>query len=262
MRVNLVGCSHHTAAVDVRERLAFTPEQAAEALKSFKHRYPQAEAVVLSTCNRVEIYTAAENSDGGPSHQDLAGFLAEFHGLQLYEVFDDLFERTGEDAVVHLFTVSSGLDSMVVGEPQILAQVKGAYELAQRRSSAGPLLHTVFQAANRVAKRVATETSINRRRVSIPSVAIGEFATQVFERFDDKRVLVIGAGEMGRGDAPVSEGTGSSRCRGGQPQFGAGRSVGRSSRWQRRALGTVVCPAGRGGCRRQHDRELGSPLFR
>ncbi len=197
MKVMLVGCSHHTCPVDVRERLAFTSEEAATALQRLRARFPETEAVVLSTCNRVELYTATDDADRGPSHQELAEFLTSFHGVELYEVFDELFERTSEDAVLHLFTVASGLDSMVVGEPQILSQVKQAYDLSQERGSAGPITHAIFQAASRVAKRVATETSINRRRVSIPSVAVGEFATQVFERFDDKQVLVIGAGDMG-----------------------------------------------------------------
>ena len=96
----------------------------------------------------------------------------------------------------HLFTVAASLDSMVVGEPQILAQVKQAYELANARESTGPLTHSVFQAAVRVARRVTQETTIHRRRVSIPSVAIGDFASEVFESFDDKQILVIGAGEM------------------------------------------------------------------
>jgi glutamyl-tRNA reductase len=122
--------------------------------------------------------------------------MAEFHQLPMYEIFNELFERTGEDAVRHLFSVAASIDSMVVGEPQILAQVKQAYELAKERASAGPLTHGIFQAAVRVAKRVATETALNQRRVSIPSVAVGDFARDIFERFDDKQVLVIGAGEM------------------------------------------------------------------
>lgn len=196
MRVQMVGCSHHNASVEARGRLAFSPAQAAEALERLRLRYPRAEAVLLSTCNRVEVYTAAEDADNGPSHQEVAEFLASFHGLPVGEVFDDLFERTGEDAVRHLFTVAASLDSMVVGEPQIVAQVKQAYDLAQARASTGPLTHQIFQAALRVAKRVASETSINEKRVSIPSVAVGDFARNIFERFDDKRILVIGAGEM------------------------------------------------------------------
>lgn len=197
MKIQMVGCSHHNASVERRERLAFNPAQAREALGRFRRFYPTTEAVLLSTCNRVEVYTASENTGGTATHEQIAEFLAGFHGVPLHEVFDDLFERTGDDAVRHLFTVAASLDSMVVGEPQILAQVKQAYQLAMEQESAGPLTHAIFQAALRVARRVAAETTLHQKRVSIPSVAIGDFARQIFERFDDKNVLVIGAGEMG-----------------------------------------------------------------
>ncbi len=198
MKLQLVGCSHHASNVRVREQLAFTPAQAEEALASLKVRFPHTEAVLLSTCNRVELYTVTEDVLVAPSHHDVAEFMAAFHGIHLYDVFDDLFERTGEDAIMHLFTVAAGLDSMVLGEPQILSQVKQAYDLACELNAAGPVTHSVFQAALRTAKRVANETEISRRRVSIPSVAVADVASQFFERFDDKRVLVIGAGEMGQ----------------------------------------------------------------
>ncbi|HEX3869341.1 MAG TPA: glutamyl-tRNA reductase [Pirellulales bacterium] len=197
MKVQMIGCSHHNSSVEQRGRLAFSTRQAADALDGLRRRFPKSEAVLLSTCNRVEVYTASDEPDVGPTHQEVAEFLAEFHGLDVYEIFDDLFERTGEDAVRHLFTVAASLDSMVVGEPQILAQVKQAYELAASRSSVGPMTHQIFQTALRVAKRVATETSINEKRVSISSVAVADFARSIFERFDDKKVLVIGAGENG-----------------------------------------------------------------
>jgi glutamyl-tRNA reductase len=196
MRLQMVGCSHHNAPLEIRERLAFNTEQAAAALARWRAEFPCTEAVLLSTCNRVEVYTATESAKEGPTHHQVAEFLAECHGLDLVSVFDDLFEQSGEGMVRHLFTVAASLDSMVVGEPQILAQVKQAYQLAQQHQSAGPLTHEIFQAALRVAKRVAHETAINERRVSIPSVAVGDFARVIFERFDDKRVLVIGAGEM------------------------------------------------------------------
>jgi glutamyl-tRNA reductase len=196
MKIQVVGCSHHGSSVAVRERLAFSPEQLSEALCGWRKSFPGTEAVLLSTCNRVEFYTAAEEGDQGPSHEQIVEFLAGFHNLPVYEVFDDLFERTGDDAVRHLFTVAASLDSMVVGEPQILSQVKQAYELANQQASTGPLTHSAFQAAVRVAKRVATETEIHKRRVSIPSVAV-EFAGDIFESLSDKNVLVIGAGEMG-----------------------------------------------------------------
>src|SRR5438067_12422311 len=197
MNLRMVGCSHSTAPVEVRERLAFSREQAADALTRFRSRYPQAEAVLLSTCNRVELYFASESPELCPTHQDAVAFLAEFHGLGVDEIFSRLLEHTGEDFVRHLFTVAASLDSMVVGEAQILAQVKQAYELATSVAATGPLTNAAFQAALRVAKRVASETAIQQKRLSIPSVAVGEFAKSVFERFDDKHVVVIGAGEMG-----------------------------------------------------------------
>jgi len=196
MKVRMIGCSHHTASVELRERLAFNPMQAKAALRRFRETFPRAEAVLLSTCNRVEVYTAFDEPDDEPSHEQVAAFLAGCHGLALYDVFDDLFERTGDDAVRHLFSVAASLDSMVLGEPHILAQVKQAYQLATQENSTGPLTHAIFQAAVKVARRVTNETSLHQKRVSIPSVAVADFAAQVFERFDDKQVLVIGAGEM------------------------------------------------------------------
>ena len=197
MKLQMIGCSHHTSPLQVRERLAFAPEQMELALNQLRQQFPDSESVLISTCNRVEVYTASDIDTGCPSHHELVTFLAGFHGLNPMDVCESLFERTGEDAVRHLFMVASSLDSMVVGEAQILAQVKQAYELARSADTAGPLTNSVFQAAIHVAKRVANETAINQRRVSIPSVAVADFAAQIFERFDDKRVLVIGAGEMG-----------------------------------------------------------------
>jgi glutamyl-tRNA reductase len=197
MKFQLVGCSHHTASLEVRERLAFSGDQTQAALADLRQRFPAAESVLVSTCNRVEVYAAAEDPALCPTHHQLVEFLASFHQLDALEIFDVLFERTGEDAVRHLFMVASALDSMVVGEAQILSQVKQAYELARTTNNAGPLTNAAFQAAMRVAKRVANETAINQRRVSIPSVAVADFAKAIFERFEDKRALVIGAGEMG-----------------------------------------------------------------
>jgi glutamyl-tRNA reductase len=193
MKLQLVGCSHHTASMQVRERLAFSPQQAAEALQRWQRQFPHTEAVLLSTCNRTELYTAA--IEAPPSHHEVAEFLASFHNIPLPEVFDEMFEQSGEGAVRHLFSVAASLDSMVVGEGQIIAQVKQAYELACAHRSTGPTTHDVFQAALRVAKRVSTETTIHQRRISVASVAVADFARQIFERFDNKEVLVIGAGE-------------------------------------------------------------------
>jgi glutamyl-tRNA reductase len=193
MKVQLVGCSHHHSSLAVRERLSFNRDQTCRALDLWQERFPRTEAVLLSTCNRTELYAAGD--ERLPSHHDIADFLTSFHHVPLADVFDELFEQSGEGAVRHLFTVAASLDSMVLGEAQILAQVKQAYELACARSTAGPLTHDVFQAALRVAKRVAGETTINQRRLSVASVAVADFAREVFERFDDKQVLVIGAGE-------------------------------------------------------------------
>jgi glutamyl-tRNA reductase len=198
MNFQLVGCSHQNASIELRERLAFNPTQAARALDLWRERFPAAEAVLLSTCNRVEVYSASEAEATGPNHEQVAKFLSEFHGLEPGAVGNEFFQQSGEAAVWHLFTVTASLDSLVLGEPQILAQVKQAYQLAQQHHSAGPLTHDMFQAALRVAKRVARETSLYEKRVSIPSVAIGDFARQIFDSFDDKQVLVIGAGEMGQ----------------------------------------------------------------
>jgi glutamyl-tRNA reductase len=197
MKLQVIGCSHHTSSVETRERLAFSPEQARAAMQRLRTLFPECETVVLSTCNRVELYFASESDERCPTHHQVVEFLANFHGLVPEAVFDDLFERNGEDAVRHLFTVAASLDSMVVGEAQILSQVKQAYDQATAGDMTGPLTHAAFQAAIRVAKRVAHETAINQRRVSIPSVAVADFARQFFETFDDKQVVVIGAGEMG-----------------------------------------------------------------
>jgi len=195
MKLQMIGCSHRTSAVGIREKLAFSGSQIGEALRQFRTRFPQAEAVFLSTCNRVEVYAAAEDDDKCPTHSDVAQFLTQFHGLEFEQVFEQLFTHTGEQAVRHLFAVAASLDSMVIGEPQILAQVKEAYQLAQKHESTGPLTHDFFQAALRVAKRITTETAINEKRVSVASVAV-DFAGEIFESLDDKQILIIGAGEM------------------------------------------------------------------
>jgi glutamyl-tRNA reductase len=179
----------------VREQFAFGPEQTRAALDGLRQAFPDVEAVLLSTCNRVELYTATMQGDG-PTRRQIAEFFARFRRLDAEELLGHFYDRHGRDSVRHLFMVASSLDSMVVGEAQISSQVKLAYQIATQQQSTGPLTHAVFQAASRVARRVAKETAIHQRRVSIPSVAVAEFASQIFERFDDKRILVIGAGEM------------------------------------------------------------------
>ena len=195
MKVQVVGCSHRSAPIALRERLAFSANDTRAALARFRGEFPEAEMAILSTCNRIELYTACENG-ANPTREELAGFLGRFHEWDAEAILPLLYEHQGEEAVRHLFTVSASLDSMVVGEAQILFQVKQAYQGAVEEQTAGPILHTAFQAALKAARRVAGETAIQQRRVSIPSVAVSDFASQIFERFDDKHVLVIGAGEM------------------------------------------------------------------
>jgi glutamyl-tRNA reductase len=196
MTLALVGGTHRTVPLDLRERLAFSAEQAAAALTRFRDRFPGREGVLLSTCNRVEFYAAGETGAEPPPADQLVAFLAECRGIEAVQLGPVLARQHDEGVARHLFSVASGLDSMVLGEPQILAQVKQAWALAQDSRTAGPLTGGMFQAALRTAKRVATETALGRERVSIPSVAVADFASAVFERFDDKQVLLLGAGKM------------------------------------------------------------------
>lgn len=197
MNLQVVYCNHQTANLGMREKLAFSSgEQLSRAYGELHAAFPHAEVVLLSTCNRVELYTAQENPDAAPTHRQLADFFSHFHQIPLQEFFDDFLERTGPDAVRHLFRVASSVDSMVLGEPQIVNQVKEAYRLAQEYQACGALTHALFQRATRVSGRVRTETRLSEGRVSIASVAVGEFGQSIFDRFDDKVVLIIGAGEM------------------------------------------------------------------
>jgi glutamyl-tRNA reductase len=195
MKLQVVGVSHHDAPISVRERLAFSNGQARGAFAQWRHEFSECEIVLLSTCNRTELYAAAE-VESELCTESITEFLVGCHGLTRDEVDEHLFSFDGEEAVRHLFTVASSLDSMVVGEAQILSQVKQAYQLATDEQATGPLTHAAFQAAIKAARRVAGETSVHQRRVSIPSVAVADFARQIFERFEDKTTLVIGAGEM------------------------------------------------------------------
>ncbi len=197
MNLQVVYCNHQTAELALRERLAFASEtQLQQAYEELRRRFPQSESVLLSTCNRVELYTAQEEPGDAPSPRQLAQFLSEFHRVPLDDFLGDLLVQTGADAVRHLFEVACSIDSMVLGESQIVAQVKSAYERATRYEANGPLTNALFQRALQVSARVRHETRLAEGRVSIASVAVGEFARSIFDRFSDKTVLVIGAGEM------------------------------------------------------------------
>jgi glutamyl-tRNA reductase len=196
MNLQIIGCSHHRSNVSIREQLAFTEAQVKPFLEKFYRQFPDSEAVLLSTCNRTEFFAAGQTSDSIPSQQEMVRFLAGERGISNNDIEDGLYRLNDRDAVRHLFSVAASLDSMVVGETQILAQVKRAYELAIESNRAIPLTHRAFQSAIQVARRVANETTLHSNRVSVPSVAINVLAKQIFERLDNKRILVIGAGEM------------------------------------------------------------------
>jgi glutamyl-tRNA reductase len=196
MNLRAIGCNFKTASVELREKLAFDAARLEAALAELTARYG-AEAVVLGTCNRVEIYLARPDTSP-PLHAPLvAEFLGEAHGLPAHLIQPHLDEHADDDAVRHVFRVASSLDSLVVGEGQIAGQVKNAFEAAQKCGATGPLLNTLFTAALRVSKRVRTETGIGHGHVSVASAAV-DFVREVFVRFTDKTVLVVGTGKMGR----------------------------------------------------------------
>lgn len=189
----MVGVNHRTAALELRERLAFDATQTQTFLADLHARYPALEAVLLSTCNRVELYVAGGEVMPGPD--ELLGILAEFHHLPLAPLLPAMHSQTGLDAVAHLFAVTCSLDSMVLGETQIIGQVKQAYLSAHKAGCVGALGHALFQKALTTAKLVQEQTELTAGRLSIASVAV-ELVQSVFDRFDDKRVLCIGAGKM------------------------------------------------------------------
>ncbi|WP_439631298.1 glutamyl-tRNA reductase [Gemmata sp.] len=196
MNLRAIGCNVESAAVELREKLAFDAAKLAYALAELPARYG-AEAVVLGTCNRVEVYLARPNEEAAVHRALVAEFLAEVHGVPTEAIIGKLYELGDAEAVDHLFRVAAGLDSVVVGETQIAGQVKDAFEAAQKAQATGPLLNALFPAATRVSKRVRTETKIADGHVSVSSAAV-DFVREVFDTFTDKAVLVIGAGEMGR----------------------------------------------------------------
>ena len=205
MNVVVLSCNHHHAGLDVREKLAFaSEEQLTQAYAHWQERHPDSELVVLSTCNRVEIYAASDEASDEMSTQHITDFVSAFHNLPSDEFTSSVLYHHGEAAVEHLFEVVCSLDSMVLGEPQIVQQVKEAYRVAQENSACGLLTNTLFQQALAVSAKVRTNTKLSEGRVSIASVAVGDFGRSIFNRFDNKTVLVIGAGENGRGNSAVS----------------------------------------------------------
>ena len=197
MRTFVIGCNHHTAPVAIRERLAFDESQCVQAVQQFRQCFPEAEAVILSTCNRTELYFARP-IHRSPTLAEAEQFLADHRQLKLHQFHQAIYAYEDAETVRHLFAVVCSLDSMVVGESGILNQAKTALELARQATGpAGmPRLDTLFQRAFGVAKEVQTQTGIVSGRLSVGGIAV-DFARQIFAQFDDKTVLMIGAGEMG-----------------------------------------------------------------
>jgi glutamyl-tRNA reductase len=191
----LVGANHRTAPIALRERLDFSSRGLGLALRALAARVAVKEAALVSTCNRVELYVVCENVS--QTQADLARFVCDFHGLAPDLVSPHLYASTDGDAARHLFRVASGLDSLVVGEPQILGQVKDAYGAAAAEHTTGPLLSRLFHWAFAVGKRVRSETALAEGAVSVSFAAVA-LARKIFGSLSGRSVLVIGAGEMGK----------------------------------------------------------------
>jgi glutamyl-tRNA reductase len=188
-----LGLNHRTAPVDIRERLAFAPSQVGEALRSFVQTVPATEAAILSTCNRSEVYAVTANHNAAVER--IKQFLAQFHDLSPEKFCPHLYQRLDDDSVKHLFRVACGVDSMVVGETQILAQVKDAFDSARASGTVRVVLDELFRRALSVGKRARTETDISKGALSVSSAAV-ELAKHIFASLRGTTILILGAGEM------------------------------------------------------------------
>ncbi len=193
MNVFIVGLNHKIADVEVREKLAFNGPKLEEGLMRFRNLPEIQESMILSTCNRVELYAGVR--DTHRASEATKAFLSEFHGIPRASMENALYIYDGIDAVRHIFRVASSLDSMVVGEPQILGQLKDAFDLALSKKTTGILLNKLMKKAISVAKRVRTETRIAENAVSISFSAV-ELARKIFTDLSKRVFMLLGAGEM------------------------------------------------------------------
>lgn len=194
MEIVLVGLNHRTAPVEVRERVSFTAEQARRAAEELRTRGILEETLVLSTCNRSEVYGVPPES----SHESAPGlstFLSEFHSVRLEVLGVSLYHHYDREAVRHLFRVSAGLDSMMLGEAEILGQVREAYRAAHEHGATGPVLNRLFQGALEVGKRVRAETELGTRPMSVASAGV-KLAERIFGKLNERSALVLGAGTI------------------------------------------------------------------
>ncbi|MCD6060343.1 MAG: glutamyl-tRNA reductase, partial [Moraxellaceae bacterium] len=186
-----LGINHKTASLDLREKVAFTPEALDEALRTALREAGVSEIAILSTCNRTEFYgqLAADSSAA------LMAWLARHRHLPLEEISRSIYQYENEEAVRHMIRVAAGLDSMILGEPQILGQMKTAYMQAASAGTLGPALDRLFQATFAAAKQIRTDTAIGANPVSVGFAAV-QLARQIFADLKESRALLIGAGEM------------------------------------------------------------------
>ncbi|MBF0217390.1 MAG: glutamyl-tRNA reductase [Candidatus Omnitrophica bacterium] len=192
--IAVIGINHKTAPVEIREKLSFSPGKIVDANRLLKETLSFRESLILSTCNRVEIYAVPGNAADHVS--DIKNFLARYHGADLAEYGERIYVKRGRSAVEHLFGVTAGLDSMVVGEVEISGQVKKAYNDAREGLTTGKALNRLFEKALNTAKKIRTKTLIGRGPVSVSSVAVA-LAEKILGKLEDKTALIIGTGEIG-----------------------------------------------------------------
>ena len=198
MSVIVVGLNHRTVPLDLFEKMTVPEAKLPKALADLSSRENISESVILSTCNRIEIYAYAEKFHG--AYQDIRNFLSEISHVAPEDFSDHLIGLFGSDAIEHLFKVSSGIDSAVIGEHEILGQVRSAWELAVEEQVVGTVLNSLFRHSLEVGKRARSETSISRNITSVSQAAVA-MADKQLDGLIGKRVLVVGAGEMGEGMA-------------------------------------------------------------
>jgi glutamyl-tRNA reductase len=194
IRVALIGCNHRTAPLDLRERVAFTSEQALDAAEELRRRGILEEAVVLSTCNRSELYGVPPAADSAVT-EEMEEFITTYHRIPRSELDGRLYRWEGTAAVRHLFRVAAGLDSMLLGEAEILGQLRTAYGAALDHGSTGPVLNRAFQGALEVGKRVRAETEVSARPMSVSLAGI-KLAERVFGNLKGHKALIVGAGAV------------------------------------------------------------------
>lgn len=191
-RLVMIGVSHQTAPVEVRERMAFGPSQAGEAAQQLRECGAACEALIVSTCNRSEVYAVSQDEGG---EEKLREWYAGFHGLAPKDLGEWLYARRDKEAVRHLFRVASGLDSLLLGEAEILGQVREAYKTALEHRATGSVLNRLFQGALEVGKRVRTQTDLGTRPMSVAFAGV-KLAERVFGKLTGRHALLLGAGSV------------------------------------------------------------------